>query len=950
MHHRLLEQLCAEADRLTSPVVMSPQGRRQALSWSTTASHVGLGAIDGHVVVPTDVEADRAVLAIPYDPKAASHLDESTIRMHWFDARARRHRIVRTSERHPRLAVVLGPAAPDTRYGLIGRPLDSRVRATVNVLCGLRTSAAGRLAPIRDRLCELVLCAPDFTDAAPGPDPAPLPAGTCERCRALDLDDLLDCELTGVLEVQPACPPPRWESLGPDTISGAIRQVVIDPNDRRRLYAVAANGGLWCLDNVDRYPTTLVWRPLTERLGQLRFRTLAVAPNDAEVLYAASVLKQLQTPPSASLQPAVTDRVFCELWRSRDRGSSWLPIHHDELGVVHRMAVDPRDPDRLLAATSTGLWEWGAAGAWRQRSTRHCTDVVIDRDDPRVVYVAVHAASADRGVYRSTNEGRSLPSSPFIPVPVAEHEIGRVALGIRNADGTAQTASSRTVVARYGNTVRSRTVGTAAVVVSDASTATVNASGTDTSDPLGGGSQNRSDLDPPIRHEWVNCLDVDPFDPERIFVGGVSLFRVQAGSGDWELLAGDPPHEDYHAIAFDPQVEDLVYVANDGGVFSSGDGGDKWPKMTPDHIVGAGAGRARNFAKGLVTAEFRSAVVGGSRVAGAIDHSGLIVTEATPGTWALWSLQSGGGTSGRHEGGLLRACPANDHRFYMARRVDRDPHPLMLHEIVVTPPNGPVEPVRPREIVGAELHLAPFPQQPMYFPDDQIYLAHRPAPVAVRRLGAGDGRLFVYGAPASVSSAPNLRLRTFQLFGNEVPDADGNLPATITDVVTHPAAFVDMTFQPGDPDRMFALAADGALVAADVPDLAASAAVQDRWEVPAIDRFATRLVAAHGHRAVLYAISPHAVAQWRDGGRWQTRAVWADPGESLLCLAVHPDESSLLFLGTSRGLHVSEDGGVSWRSFDTGLPTVPVVELAFHKGMLRAATLGRGLWQCRPVG
>ena len=607
------------------------------------------------------------------------------------------------------------------------------------------------------------------------------------------------------------------------------------------------------------------------------------------------------------------------------------------------MAVDPGDPDRLLAATSTGLWEWGAAGVWQQRSPRHCTDVVIDRDDPRVVYVAVRAANPDRGIYRSTDAGRSLPSSPFIPVRVAKHEVGRVALGTRNADGTAQTASNRTVVTRYGNTVRSRT-GTAAVVISDASPATLAAFDPPEHPDLGGGSQNRSDLDPPIPHEWVNCLDVDPFDPERIFVGGVSLFRVQAGSGDWQFLTKDPPHEDYHAIAFDPQVEDLVYVANDGGVFSSGDGRQHWPKMTPDHIVGPGAGRARNFAKGLVTAEFRSAVVGGSRVAGAIDHSGLIVTGATPGTWALWSLHPGGGTSGLHEKGLLRACPANDDRFYMARPGD----PLMLHEIVVTTTNGTIEQVEPHEIVGAELHLASFPD-PMYFPDDQIYLAHRPAPVAVRRLGAEDGRLFVFGAPASASSAL-LRLRTFQLTGNEVRDANRIRPATITEVATHPAAFVDMTFQPGDPDRMFALAADGALVTADVPDLAASAAVQDRWEFPAIDRFATRLVAAHGHRAVLYAISPHAVARRRDGGRWQTRTVWADPGESLLCLAVHPDETDLLFLGTSRGVHVSEDGGVSWRPSDTGLPTVPVVELAFYRGMLRAATLGRGLWQCRPVG
>ena len=152
--------------------------------------------------------------------------------------------------------------------------------------------------------------------------------------------------------MRPVSAPPRWESLGPDTISGAIRQLVVDPNERRRLYAASANGGVWCLADVDAYPTTSVWRPLIEQIGHLRFRTVAVAPGRPEVLYAANVVKRLHARPSATLD------VRSEVWWSTDRGSTWLPIHKDGLSVVHRLVVDPvhavpiggRDLDRAVAA------------------------------------------------------------------------------------------------------------------------------------------------------------------------------------------------------------------------------------------------------------------------------------------------------------------------------------------------------------------------------------------------------------------------------------------------------------------------------------------------------------------------------------------------------------------------------------------------------------------------
>jgi hypothetical protein len=53
-----------------------------------------------------------------------------------------------------------------------------------------------------------------------------------------------------------------------------------------------------------------------------------------------------------------------------------------------------------------------------------------------------------------------------------------------------------------------------------------------------------------------------------------------------------------------------------------------------------------------------------------------------------------------------------------------------------------------------------------------------------------------------------------------------------------------------------------------------------------------------------------------------------------------------LYAGTDIGVYRSTDGGASWSSFSTGLPRVPVFDMAVTSGgVLRIATHGRGMWE-----
>jgi LPXTG-motif cell wall-anchored protein len=68
---------------------------------------------------------------------------------------------------------------------------------------------------------------------------------------------------------------------------------------------------------------------------------------------------------------------------------------------------------------------------------------------------------------------------------------------------------------------------------------------------------------------WFGRLYVDPKDDNHVFATGVNLSETKDGGVNW----GSAPagHADHHAMAWDPNVEDRVYVGNDGGVYRSDD-------------------------------------------------------------------------------------------------------------------------------------------------------------------------------------------------------------------------------------------------------------------------------------------------------------------------------------------------------------------------------------------
>jgi len=90
--------------------------------------------------------------------------------------------------------------------------------------------------------------------------------------------------------------------------------------------------------------------------------------------------------------------------------------------------------------------------------------------------------------------------------------------------------------------------------------------------------------------------------------------------------------------------------------------------------------------------------------------------------------------------------------------------------------------------------------------------------------------------------------------------------------------------------------------------------------------------------------SPYIYKTDNRGKSWTQITTGLAEGEYVRVIREDPVRKGLLFIGTFSGVGYSFDGGNSWESFSGNLPVVPVTDLKIQNDDLIAATEGRGFW------
>lgn len=555
-------------------------------SWGLVGRYV-------RVAAPRPFSFARLRFALP--KKKLAHLYPGTVVAARWDAYVGRFRVIPASGYSESGEYVYAQTTRTGIFTAIGLPRDPRVLLALRLMATLapwaKTVAYGG-APVAQPMLDALLKqrlvrgiaknaalletfgyrAPDFPAALDARGLFDIADGAIDRVLdklpEFDLLDALDLPNRMIkpipdLKLPDEWPMPkgRWESLGPDNVTGRIKALAIHPENGDILYAGAAGGGVWKTIDGGRN-----WVPTMHEERCLAIGGLALGPSNPDIVYAAT--GEWTGGIGWPRNPVVKGE---GVYRSSDGGAHWqlcAPIASEFCSSV---AVDPTNSDIVFVGGDKGLHRSRDGGVtWDiPDGSRHAlfelgeiSSIAIAHDEPCRLYVGVHK----KGVFRSFDGGESWS-------PVEE--------GIESTSAPARDSHGEPAIAPKIALGRNGRHGSRFLAVKIASRVYTSTDGgvhfirckTDT---------RRS---PNAFYPWCNVIAVDPRDERRIYAGAVDLHRSDDGGEIWERLTSDI-HEDQQAVVFDPRNADRVVLGNDGGVWRSTDRGKRWYVISDGLVAG----------------------------------------------------------------------------------------------------------------------------------------------------------------------------------------------------------------------------------------------------------------------------------------------------------------------------------------------------------------------------
>jgi photosystem II stability/assembly factor-like uncharacterized protein len=689
--------------------------------------------------------------------------------------------------------------------------------------------------------------------------------------------------------------------IGPANMSGRVTAIAPVESNPRIVYVGAASGGVWkTIDGGTR------WQPIFDQQTTQSIGDVAVAPSDPNIVWVGTG--------EANARNSVSwgDGVY----RSTDAGKTWMNMGLKETHHIGRIVIHPKDPNIVYVAALGHLW-----GPNRERGLYKTTDggktwqvskhideetgfidLAIDPFDPETLFAAAYRVrrgpysggnpavmyGAAAGLYRTRDGGKSWTR---LTKGLPEQPRGRcgISLSRKNAKIVyAVVQTDRTDV---------RTVaGQAARTNDDAATGGIfrSADGGDSWVKL-------NDLCP--RPFYFGQIRVDPADDKHLYVLGISLHESTDGGRTFlRGNAGRGTHADHHALWIDPTNSSNLLLGNDGGLFESRDGGQKWEQF-----------------HNLPLAQFYGIAVEPGRfyrIYGGLQDNG---------TW-------GGASRTRHADGVTREdwsrllgadgfqCqvdPSDPNIVYGESQYGGLKRVLVSKKEVVE--------LRPKPRPGAAafrfnwnspMLLSPHNPKTIYFGGNYVF----------RSTARGDGWEII---------SPDLTL------GRPGPSTE--FGHTITTLAESPLKAG--VLWAGTDDGRLLVTRDGGRLWHDLTDTLPKVPAA-RW----ISRvecspFAagTAFVAVDRHRQDDRA--PYLFRTDDYGATWKSIRGDLPAGSPVQVVRSDPDNSDLLYAGTEFGVFATLDGGVRWQRLG-GLPAVQVYDLVVHRREreLVIATHGRGIF------
>jgi photosystem II stability/assembly factor-like uncharacterized protein len=357
-----------------------------------------------------------------------------------------------------------------------------------------------------------------------------------------------------------------WEFEGPTNIGGRITDIEMHPGNIQTIYAGAATGGVF--KSTDAGTT---WFPIFDEALSLSIGDIGIDPTDPNILYVGTG--------EANCGGGSLAYEGMGVYKSIDGGSSWNNIGLEGTRNIGRIVVDPINSQRVFVAAmgklfagnpDRGLYRSTDAGAtWENKlfisDSTGCIDVVIKPDAPDTIFTAMWErirrpwgrayGGITSGLYRSVDGGDTWQELTN-GLPLNTGNIGRIGLSISQSNPEIVYAIYADDIGFFAGVYKSTDAGDSWIRTNDGALSSLFSS-------FGW---------------WFGNIRVDPNNPDKLFAMGLDVYGSTNGGQSWFYSSGSM-HVDQHGLFIHPLNSDFVVAGNDGGIYTSQNGGSSWLKV-----------------------------------------------------------------------------------------------------------------------------------------------------------------------------------------------------------------------------------------------------------------------------------------------------------------------------------------------------------------------------------
>jgi photosystem II stability/assembly factor-like uncharacterized protein len=356
-------------------------------------------------------------------------------------------------------------------------------------------------------------------------------------------------------------------NIGSATMSGRVSALTaIKEDGRLTVYIGAASGGVWKSVNGG---TT--FKPVFDKQPVQSIGAIAIDPQLPKTIWVGTGETWARN--SVSIGDGI--------YKSIDGGENWTNMGLAESERISKILIDPKDSNTVYACVPGKLWSdsedrgvyktvdggktWTKILKGANLSTG-CSMISMNSQNPKMLFAGMWdfrrkgwtfrsggenaTAASGSGLYQTTDGGatwseleektaKGLPAKPW----------GRLAVTM--------APSNPNVVYVLIESTRS------ALFYSDD----------------GGKTWQERDRSSPMvwRPFYFANLIVDPKNPNKVYKPDFGLIMSEDGGKSFSLISNDA-HGDFHDVWINPDNTDHLIAGDDGGVWYSYDGGNKWWK------------------------------------------------------------------------------------------------------------------------------------------------------------------------------------------------------------------------------------------------------------------------------------------------------------------------------------------------------------------------------------